>query len=66
MIKNSNNSPKNNFNPKILEILRCPQSKSKLVYDSKDQKLISLESKLSYPIIDGIAIMLIDKARKLD
>jgi len=66
MIKNSNNSLKNKFNPKILEILRCPQSKSKLIYDVKNQELISLESKLSYPIIDGIPIMLIDKARKLD
>ncbi|MBM3590268.1 MAG: Trm112 family protein [Alphaproteobacteria bacterium] len=66
MIKNSNNSLKNKFNPKILEILRCPQSKSKLTYDVKNQELISLESKLSYPIIDGIPIMLINKARKLD
>lgn len=55
-----------NFNPKLLEILRCPQSKSELFYDPKKQELICYKSKLAYKIIDGIPIMLIEKARILN
>jgi len=49
----------------LLEILICPLCKDKLVYDEQNNELICLNSKLAYPIIDGIPIMLIDEARKL-
>lgn len=49
----------------LLDLLVCPQSKGKLQYDKENQELICLESKLAYPIIDGIPVMLINKARKL-
>ena len=52
-----------NFNPKLLEILRCPKSKEELFYDQENQELISYKSKLAYKITDGIPIMLIEKAR---
>ena len=52
-----------NFNPKLLEILRCPKSKGELFYDQKNQELICYKSNLAYKIIDGIPIMLIEKAR---
>lgn len=52
--------------PKLLEILVCPVSKTALEYDSDTQELISHESKLAYPIRDGIPIMLPEEARKLD
>lgn len=52
--------------PKLLEILVCPLTKSELRYDSKAQELISDQAKLAYPIRDGIPIMLVDDARKLD
>ena len=55
-----------NFNPKLLEILRCPQSQGELFYDQKNQELICYKSKLAYKIIDGIPIMLIEKARILN
>jgi uncharacterized protein YbaR (Trm112 family) len=55
-----------NFNPKLLEILRCPQSKSELFYDQKNQELICYKSSLAYKIIDGIPIMLIEKARSIN
>lgn len=54
------------FNKKLLEILRCPISKSELIFDETKQELVSGESKLAFPIIDGIPIMLIDKARRLN
>lgn len=52
--------------PKLLEILVCPLSKSALDYDVKAQELICSVSGLAYPIRDGIPIMLPSEARKLE
>ena len=52
--------------PKLLEILVCPVTKGPLRYDAEKQELISDKAGLAYPIRDGIPIMLIDEARKLD
>ena len=42
---------------------KCPVSKKTL--EQVDDELIFYESKLAYPIRDGIPIMLPDKARKI-
>ncbi|MEM1400561.1 MAG: Trm112 family protein [Pseudomonadota bacterium] len=52
--------------PKLLEILVCPVTKSPLSYDAERQELISEQARLAYPIRDGIPIMLPDEARELD
>jgi uncharacterized protein YbaR (Trm112 family) len=51
--------------PKLLELLVCPLTKSSLDYDSERQELISRQAKLAYPIRDGIPIMLPEEARAL-
>ena len=53
------------IDPKLLEILVCPLSKSPLRYDRDAQELISDQAGLAYPIRDGIPIMLVDEARAL-
>lgn len=52
--------------PKLLEILVCPLTKGSLRYDAAAQELVSEQAGLAYPIRDGIPIMLVDEARKLD
>lgn len=52
--------------PKLLEILVCPLTKDELQYDPENQELISAKAGLAYPIRDGVPIMLVDEARKLD
>ena len=52
--------------PKLLEILVCPLTKGPLRYDRDNQELISEQAGLAYPIRDGIPIMLVDEARRLD
>jgi uncharacterized protein YbaR (Trm112 family) len=52
--------------PKLLEILVCPLTKGPLGFDREKQELISKKAGLAYPIRDGIPIMLVDEARKLD
>ena len=48
---------------KLLDILVCPVSKKPLKL--KGDELVCRESKLAYPVIDGIPVMLPEKARKL-
>jgi uncharacterized protein YbaR (Trm112 family) len=52
--------------PKLLEILVCPITKTTLEYDPERQELISHAAKLAFPIRDGIPIMLEEEARKLE
>lgn len=54
-----------NVDPKLLEILVCPVTKTRLDYDAERQELISKAAGLAYPIRDGIPIMLPDEAREL-
>ena len=54
------------IDPKLLEILVCPLTKSTLEYDAAKQELITRAAKLAYPIRDGIPIMLPEEARRLD
>jgi hypothetical protein len=58
--------PANSVDPKLLEILVCPLTKTTLEYDAEKQELISRKAKLAYPIRDGIPIMLPEEARKLE
>lgn len=52
--------------PRLLEILVCPMTRTTLVYDRVAAELISKAAGLAYPIRDGIPIMLPEEARRLD
>jgi uncharacterized protein len=54
------------IDPKLLELLVCPLTKTALSYDAAAQELISHKARLAYPIRDGIPIMLPEEARHLD
>ncbi len=54
------------LDPKLLELLVCPLTKSPLVYDRENSELISEQANLAYPIRDGIPIMLVSEARALE
>jgi len=62
MPKNTN---EDKVDPKLLEILVCPVTKSDLEYDSVKNELISKQAGLAYPIRNGIPIMLEEEARKI-
>lgn len=51
--------------PRLLEELVCPLTKTVLSYDKDAQELVSKAAKLAFPIRNGIPIMLVDEARKL-
>jgi len=50
---------------KLLDILVCPITKGPLIYDKKNQELISKSARLAYPIKEGIPVMLEEEAREL-
>ena len=52
--------------PKLLELLVCPLTKTTLEYDAEKQELISRAAKLAYPIRDGFPIMLPEEARIIE
>jgi len=52
--------------PKLLEILVCPLTKTPLRYDARAKELISDQAGLAFPIRNGVPIMLVDEARVLD
>ncbi len=54
------------FDRHMLEALVCPVTRAALTYDAQAQELISRAAHLAFPIRDGIPIMLVDEARKLD
>jgi uncharacterized protein len=62
----SDTTQKTRIDPRLLEILVCPLTKTTLEYDAQRQELISRAAKLAYPIRDGIPIMLPEEARPID
>ncbi|WP_294532580.1 Trm112 family protein [uncultured Rhodoblastus sp.] len=52
--------------PRLLEILVCPVTKTTLRYDRERNELVSLAAHLAYPIRDGIPIMLPEEARRIE
>ena len=51
--------------PKLLEILICPVTRTTLHYDRERQELVSRAAGLAYPIRGGVPIMLPGEAREL-
>jgi uncharacterized protein len=52
--------------PKLLDLLVCPLTKGTVTFDRERNELVSEGARLAYPIRDGIPIMLVSEARKLD
>ena len=50
----------------LLEILACPKCKGPVGLTEKEDGLICDTCKLLYEIRDGIPVMLIDEAKKID
>ena len=52
-----------NTNSTLLSLLVCPVSLSGLIYDKGQAELVSLQTRLAFPIQDGVPIMMIEAAR---
>ena len=52
--------------PRLLEVLVCPVTRTPLIYDRAKSELISRAAKLAYPVRDGVPVMLPEEARALN
>ncbi len=52
--------------PKLLELLVCPLTKTRLIYNAQTKELISKAAGVAFPIRKGIPLMTPDAARQLD
>jgi uncharacterized protein YbaR (Trm112 family) len=59
-------APVQKIDPKLLEVLVCPLTKTPLEYDAAAQELISRAAGLAFPIREGIPRMRLEDARHLD
>ena len=50
---------------KLLDIMACPVCKGPLQYRRSEQVLVCRLDRLSYPIRDGVPVMLEEEARQL-
>lgn len=54
------------IDPWLLERLVCPVTRTPLRYDEAARELVSEAAGLAYPIRDGVPVMLVEEARRID
>ncbi len=54
------------LDPELLAILVCPVTRTPLRYDAEAGELISEAAGLAYPVRDGVPVMLVEEARRLE
>jgi len=52
--------------PELLALLVCPVTRTPLRHDEAAGELVSEAAGLAYPIRDGVPVMLVEEARKID
>ena len=60
-----NRQKSGDVDPRLLDVLVCPLTRSALHYDRARQELISQQARKAFPVRDGVPIMLVDEARDL-
>jgi uncharacterized protein YbaR (Trm112 family) len=53
------------LDPRLLEVLVCPVTRTPLTYDRARGELVSRAARLAYPVRDGVPVMLPEEARPL-
>lgn len=54
------------LDPKLLELLACPEDKGPLLYFPSEQILFNPRLGRTYPVREGIPVMLIEEASDVD
>ncbi len=54
------------LDPRLLEILACPEDKGPLLYFADEKVLYNPRMQRTYEVRDGIPVMLIDEATAVD
>ena len=51
---------------RLLEKLVCPVTRTRLRWDAERSELVSEAAGIAYPVRNGIPVMLVEEARRLD
>ncbi len=62
----SKDQPRNRVDPRTLEMLVCPLSKTRLTLSADGSELISVAAHLAFPIRSGVPMLSLDEARQID
>jgi len=54
------------IDPRTLEMLVCPLTKTRLVLSADRSELISVAAHLAFPIRDGVPMLSLEEARDVD
>ena len=58
--------PRHALDVKTLEMLVCPLTKTRLTLSADKTELISVASRLAFPISGGVPLLSLDEARSID
>lgn len=59
-------NPRFVLDPKTLEMLVCPLTKTRLSLSADGNELVSVVARLAFPIRDGVPLLSLDEAREID
>lgn len=54
------------LDPLLLDVLACPEDKGQLLYFEGEDRLYNPRLRRSYPVRDGIPVMLVEEATAVD
>lgn len=57
--------PRHRVDPRTLEILVCPLTKTRLILTPDRTELVSLVARLAFPIRKGVPLLVADAARQI-
>lgn len=54
------------LDPRMLEMLVCPLTKTRLTLSADRTELISIAARLAFPIVRGVPLLSLDEARSIE
>lgn len=62
----SDDNPRYRLDPRTIEMLVCPLTKTRLMLSRDGRELISLVARRAFPIRKGVPLLVVDAARVID
>ena len=54
------------MNEALLELVVCPLTRTRLRWDEEAEELVSDAAGLAFPIRDGVPVLIVEEARRID
>lgn len=59
-------NPRHRLDPRTIEMLVCPVTKTRLILSRDKRELISIVARYAFPIRKGVPLLVVDAARRLN